>query len=197
MVAAPYSPAMSGTNQDSVGQGEQIASRDERIATPASRTGVLSDARREMLEAPKVSPNPALLNLLNRKDRKLGFESGGEEDYLSLGAEACNFLQSQQIKHKVPPPVAPKPVIDPNSPLWTPQIEIINQDMPQQAENSVFTPALAPTIETTPAPELEPTPAPAPEPSPLLPPRRLLPAIPLWNSPHGLYKNLKLNSLCK
>ncbi|XP_031706881.1 synaptopodin-2 isoform X1 [Anarrhichthys ocellatus] len=174
MPATYYSPTMSGTNQDFVGQGEQIASRDERISTPASRTGVLSDARRRNVgkpmftfkEAPKVSPNPALLNLLNRKDKKLGFESGAEEDYLSLGAEACNFLQSQQMKHKAPPPVAPKPVINPYSPPWSPQIEVTNQDMPQQAENSVSTPAVAPTTETTPAPELEPTPAPAPEPSP-------------------------------
>nr|XP_033507858.1 synaptopodin-2 [Epinephelus lanceolatus] len=168
-----YSPAMSGTNQDSAGQGEQIASRDERISTPASRTGLLTDAKRRnagkpmftFKEAPKVSPNPALLNLLNRSDKK-GFESGPEEDYLSLGAEACNFLQSQGVKHKTPPPVAPKPVINPISPPWSPQIEMTNQDMPQQAENSVSTPAVAPTTEATPAPELEPTPAPAPEPSP-------------------------------
>uniref|UniRef100_A0A3Q1EKN5 Synaptopodin 2 n=1 Tax=Acanthochromis polyacanthus TaxID=80966 RepID=A0A3Q1EKN5_9TELE len=142
MVAIPYSHAMSGTNQESVGQGEQIASRDERISTPAIRTGILLDTRRKTTgkpmftfkDAPKVSPNPALLNLLNRSDKKLGFESGPEEDYLSLGAEACNFLQSQRVKHKTPPPVAPKPVINPNSPPWSPQIE--------------------------------PTPAPAPEPSP-------------------------------
>ncbi|XP_041821325.1 synaptopodin-2 isoform X2 [Chelmon rostratus] len=173
MAATPYSPAMSGTNHDSVGQGEQIASRDERISTPAIKTGLLMDARKRtsgkpmftFKEAPKVSPNPALLNLLNRSDKKLGFESGPEEDYLSLGAEACNFLQSA-VKHKTPPPVAPKPVINPNSLPWSPQIEVTNQDMPQQAENSVSTPAIAPTTESTPAPELEPTPAPAPEPSP-------------------------------
>ncbi|KAM8900308.1 uncharacterized protein synpo2a isoform 2-T2 [Spinachia spinachia] len=168
--ATPYSPAMSRANQDLVSQGEQIASRDERISTPASRTGLLSDSRRRntgkpmftFKEAPKVSPNPALLNLLNRKDKK-GFESGPEEDYLSLGAEACNFLQSQQIKHKTPPPVAPKPVINPNSPPWSPQLEETNEDMPQRAENSVSTPAVAPTTETAPAPELEPTLTPAPE----------------------------------
>uniref|UniRef100_A0A3Q3FX24 Synaptopodin 2b n=1 Tax=Labrus bergylta TaxID=56723 RepID=A0A3Q3FX24_9LABR len=171
----PYSPAMSGTNQDSMGQGEQIASRDERISTPAIKSGLLMDARRRNVgkpmftfkDAPKLSPNPALLNLLNRGDKRLGFESGGEEDYLSLGAEACNFLQSSRGKPKIPPPVAPKPVINPNSPLWSPQLEVTNQDMPQQAENSLTTPAVAPTTETTLAPELEPTPAPAPEPSPL------------------------------
>ncbi|CAJ1086312.1 synaptopodin-2 [Xyrichtys novacula] len=169
-----YSPAMSGTNQDSMGQGEQIASRDERISTPAIKTGVLMDSKKRNMgkpmftfkEAPKVSPNPALLNLLNRSDKKLGFESGPEEDYLSLGAEACNFLQSARLKPKIPPPVAPKPMINPNSPPWSPQIEVTNQDMPPQAENSVSTPAVAPTADTTLAPELEPTPAPAPEPAP-------------------------------
>uniref|UniRef100_M3ZI98 Synaptopodin-2-like n=1 Tax=Xiphophorus maculatus TaxID=8083 RepID=M3ZI98_XIPMA len=138
MVATPYSHGASGTNQDSVGQGEQIASRDERISTPAIRTGLLSDSRRKTTgkpmftfkEAPKVSPNPALLNLLNRSDKK-GFEYGPEEDYLSLGAEACNFLQSQRLKPKIPPPVAPKPLINPNSPPWSAQIEAANQDMPQ------------------------------------------------------------------
>lgn len=173
MAAAPYTPTMSGINQDSVGQGEQIASRDERISTPAIRSGLLLEARKRSTgkpmftfkEPPKVSPNPALLNLLNRSDKKLGLESGPEEDYLSLGAEACNFLQSTG-KHKTPPPVAPKPVINPNSRPWSPQIEVTNQDMAQQAENSVSTPAVAPTTESTPAPELEPTPAPAPEPCP-------------------------------
>ncbi|KAM6960173.1 uncharacterized protein synpo2a isoform 2-T2 [Tautogolabrus adspersus] len=174
MGPTPYSPAMSGTNQDSMGQGEQIASRDERISTPAIKTGLLMDTRKRNVgkpmftfkEAPKLSPNPALLNLLNRGEKKLGFESGPEEDYLSLGAEACNFLQSSRGKPKIPPPVAPKPVINPNTPPWSPQLEVTNQDMPQQAENSVSTPAVAPTTETTLAPELEPTPAPAPESSP-------------------------------
>ncbi|XP_058479808.1 synaptopodin-2 isoform X2 [Solea solea] len=173
VMASPYSPAMSGTNQDSVGQ-EQIASRDERISTPAIRTGVLQDTRRKntgkpmftFKDAPKVSPNPALLNLLNRPGKKLGFESGPEEDYLSLGAEACNFLQSSSVKHKNPPPVAPKPMINPNSPPWSSQMEMNNQDTAQHAENSVSTPAVAPTTDATPAPELEPTPAPAPKPSP-------------------------------
>uniref|UniRef100_A0A665XFK5 Synaptopodin 2 n=1 Tax=Echeneis naucrates TaxID=173247 RepID=A0A665XFK5_ECHNA len=136
MAATPYSPTMSGTNQESMGQGEQIASRDERISTPAIRSGLLMDARRRNIakpmftfrEAPKVSPNPALLHLLNRSDKKLGFETAPEEDYLSLGAEACNFLQSPRVKHKTPPPVAPKPVINPNTTqpqppvnAWTPE----------------------------------------------------------------------------
>uniref|UniRef100_A0A3B3UVY0 Synaptopodin-2-like n=1 Tax=Poecilia latipinna TaxID=48699 RepID=A0A3B3UVY0_9TELE len=165
MVATPYSHGASGTSQDSVGQGEQIASRDERISTPAIRTGLLSDSRRKntgkpmftFKEAPKVSPNPALLNLLNRSDKK-GFESGPEEDYLSLGAEACNFLQSQRLKPKIPPPVAPKPLINPNSPPWSAQIEAANQDMPQCAENSLSTPQSSlnvplSTVNTQPSPK--------------------------------------------
>ncbi|CAL8241865.1 unnamed protein product [Merluccius merluccius] len=126
----PYSPETSGTHQDPNGQGEEIASRDERIATPAIRTGVLQDTRKRITgkpmftfkDAPKVSPNPALLNLLNRSDKK-GLESGPEEDYLSLGAEACNFLQSTRVKHKTPPPVAPKPILSPTSLSWPQQIE--------------------------------------------------------------------------
>ncbi|KAM6909266.1 uncharacterized protein synpo2a [Xenentodon cancila] len=174
MITASYSHAVSGTTQDTVGQGEQIASRDERISTPAIKTGVLLDSRRKVSskpmftfkEAPKVSPNPELLNLLNKSDKKLGFESGPEEDYLSLGAEACNFLQSQRVKPKIPPPVAPKPVINPSSPPWSPQIEGANPDMPQCAENTLSTPAVAPTTETAPALELEPSTAPAPQPPP-------------------------------
>ncbi|XP_037832336.1 synaptopodin-2 isoform X2 [Kryptolebias marmoratus] len=195
MVATPYSHAASGTNQDG-GQGEQIASRDERISTPAIKTGLL-DSRRKTVgkpmftfkEAPKVSPSPVLLNLLNRSDKK-GFESGPEEDYLSLGAEACNFLQSQRVKHKIPPPVAPKPMINPNSFPWSSQIEAANQDMPQCAENSLSTPAAAPTAEIVPALELEPTPAPAPE-SFTLPAAQETPAItntaeqPAWTEPEA------------
>uniref|UniRef100_A0A4W4DYX1 PDZ domain-containing protein n=1 Tax=Electrophorus electricus TaxID=8005 RepID=A0A4W4DYX1_ELEEL len=130
--AAPFTPSANQEQSSySVGQGEQIASRDERISVPAIKTGVLQDKRRNKAkpmftfkEPPKVSPNPELLNLLNRGDRKAGFESGPEEDYLSLGAEACNFLQSPKSKHKIPPPVAPKPHINPASPPWSPQPEI-------------------------------------------------------------------------
>uniref|UniRef100_A0A667Z7P7 Synaptopodin 2 n=1 Tax=Myripristis murdjan TaxID=586833 RepID=A0A667Z7P7_9TELE len=187
MVPTPYAPAISGTNQDAVGQGEQIASRDERISTPAIKTGLLQDTRRRntgkpmftFKEAPKVSPNPELLNLLNKSDKK-GFESGPEEDYLSLGAEACNFLQSPRVKHKTPPPVAPKPMINPNCPPWSSQIVETNQDMPQHAENSVSTPAVAPTAETTPAPELQVAqPSPKPwQPAQTAPPHRTPPPPP-------------------
>uniref|UniRef100_A0A8D0L611 Synaptopodin 2 n=1 Tax=Sphenodon punctatus TaxID=8508 RepID=A0A8D0L611_SPHPU len=119
---------------------EQIASRDERIAVPAKRTGILQEAKKRSTakpmftfkETPKVSPNPALLSLVQNREGKrgngTGFESGPEEDYLSLGAEACNFMQIQASKQKTPPPVAPKPSVKvsataeatPVSPVWSP-----------------------------------------------------------------------------
>ncbi|XP_019480969.1 PREDICTED: synaptopodin-2 isoform X1 [Hipposideros armiger] len=99
---------------------ERIASRDERIAVPAKRTGILQEAKRRSttkpmftFKEPKVSPNPELLSLLQNAEGKRGTGAGGdsgpEEDYLSLGAEACNFMQSPSAKQKTPPPVAPKP----------------------------------------------------------------------------------------
>ncbi|XP_077598588.1 uncharacterized protein synpo2a isoform X2 [Stigmatopora nigra] len=172
MAASPYSPALSATDQYSLVQGEQIASRDERISTPAIRSGLLDSKRRSLAakpmftfkEAPKMSPNPELLNLLNMSNKKSGFESGPEEDYLSLGAEACNFLQSSRSKHKNPPPVAPKPVIDTSSAPWSPQMEVTNQGMPSQhSENS---PACAPTI----AHAVDPAPANIKEPTSTVPP---------------------------
>ncbi|XP_015717334.1 synaptopodin-2 isoform X1 [Coturnix japonica] len=120
---------------------ERIASRDERIAVPAKRTGILQEAKRRSTskpmfsfkEAPKVSPNPALLSLVHNAEGKkgsgAGFESGPEEDYLSLGAEACNFMQGQASKQKAPPPIAPKPSLKvspaagtPVSPVWSPAV---------------------------------------------------------------------------
>lgn len=119
---------------------EQIASRDERIAVPAKRTGILQEARRRGTTKPmftfketKVSPNPELLSLLQNAEGKRGTGAGGdsgpEEDYLSLGAEACNFMQSS-AKQKTPPPVAPKPAVKssssqpvtPVSPVWSPGV---------------------------------------------------------------------------
>ncbi|KAM9579878.1 synaptopodin-2 [Guaruba guarouba] len=115
---------------------EHIASRDERIAVPAKRTGILQEAKRRSTskpmftfkEAPKVSPNPALLSLVHNAEGKkttgAGFESGPEEDYLSLGAEACNFMQTQTSRQKAPPPVAPKPSVKisptAGTPVWSP-----------------------------------------------------------------------------
>ncbi|XP_061490581.1 synaptopodin 2-like protein isoform X2 [Rhineura floridana] len=104
---------------------EPFASREQRIAVPAPRTGILQEARRRSSKKPmfksveekkKNSPNPELLSLVQNLDEKpkgdhhgAGFESGPEEDVLSLGAEACNFMQASGRKFKAPPPVAPKP----------------------------------------------------------------------------------------
>ncbi|XP_072261873.1 synaptopodin-2 isoform X2 [Pyxicephalus adspersus] len=113
---------------------EQIASRDERISVPANKTGILQEAKRRSTkpmftfkEQPKLSPNPELLSLVQTREGKRGTgnESGPEEDYLSLGAEACNFMQAHAGKQKTPPPVAPKPMVKsptaiPTSPVWAP-----------------------------------------------------------------------------
>lgn len=169
--AAQFSPS---ENQEqsyfSDGQGEQIASRDERISVPAIKTGILQDTRRKNKAKPmftfkepqKVSPNPELLNLLNRNERKTGFDSGTEEDYLSLGAEACNFLQSTKIKTKTPPPVAPKPHIHPVTPPWSPQPEMTSQQFHQDAENKIHVSAsnTVHEIKSTAIPEEEPSTAP-------------------------------------
>ncbi|XP_055746558.1 synaptopodin 2-like protein [Salvelinus fontinalis] len=121
---------------------DSLSSREQRIAVPASRTGILAEARRRSNKKPMfrpsvenkkdVSPNPALLELLQNPDAptrmgprpgpgpgpgsmgpsggvggvETGGESGPEEDWLRLGAEACNFMQAR--KGPKPPPVAPK-----------------------------------------------------------------------------------------
>ncbi|XP_058527521.1 synaptopodin 2-like protein isoform X3 [Ochotona princeps] len=112
------------------------SSREQRISVPAARTGILQEARRrgtrkqmfrQGKEETKNSPNPELLSLvqnLDEKPRAGGAESGPEDDALSLGAEACNFMQPPGGKSyktvpapktpppaapKTPPPVAPKP----------------------------------------------------------------------------------------
>uniref|UniRef100_A0A9J8AJI1 Synaptopodin 2-like protein n=1 Tax=Cyprinus carpio carpio TaxID=630221 RepID=A0A9J8AJI1_CYPCA len=99
-----------------------ISSREQRVSVPAGRTGILQEARRSGSKKPmftakeeKKAPsyNPELLSLVQNLDDRsrlgaeAGFESGPEEDFLNLGAEACNFMQAQ--KYKMPPPVAPKP----------------------------------------------------------------------------------------
>ncbi|NXI15238.1 SYP2L protein, partial [Irena cyanogastra] len=160
---------------------EPLTSREQRIAVPAPRTGILQEARRrgnkkpmfsKIEEKKKNSPNPELLSLVQNLDEKpkgdhpgTGFESGPEEDFLSLGAEACNFMQSSGRKFKTPPPVAPKPQQDAG---------LVNgaQDMPQlkgkgaelfakrQSRMDKF------VVETTPKPEYKPR---TPSPSPSLP----------------------------
>ncbi|KAL1780647.1 synaptopodin 2 isoform X1 [Sigmodon hispidus] len=108
---------------------ESASAREQRISVPAARTGILQEARRrgtrkQMFrsgkEETKNSPNPELLSLvqnLDEKPRPGGAESGPEEDALSLGAEACNFMQPlggrsyktlSQVAPKTPPPMAPK-----------------------------------------------------------------------------------------
>ncbi|XP_027596906.1 synaptopodin-2 [Pipra filicauda] len=141
-VASKAAPSMWAPTEPT----EHIASRDERIAVPAKRTGILQEAKRRSTskpmfnfkDAPKVSPNPALLSLVHNSEGKkgagAGFESGPEEDYLSLGAEACNFMQTQASKQKAPPPVAPKPSLKvspsagaPVSPVWSPSAAAANK----------------------------------------------------------------------
>ncbi|XP_070289097.1 synaptopodin 2-like protein isoform X1 [Myotis yumanensis] len=115
------------------------SAREQRISVPAARTGILQEARRrgtrkQMFrqgnEETKNSPNPELLSLvqnLDEKPRAGGAESGPEEDALSLGAEACNFMQPPggrsyktlpHVTPKTPPPMAPKtpPPMAPKTP---------------------------------------------------------------------------------
>ncbi|XP_029311372.1 synaptopodin 2-like protein isoform X2 [Cottoperca gobio] len=110
---------------------DSLATREERISVPATRSGILHDARRRSNKKPMfcavqnkdVSPNPDLLSMVQNMDvhfgrtpgpepgaapsGETGHESGPEEDWLRLGAEACNFMQAQ--RRTKPPPVAPKP----------------------------------------------------------------------------------------
>lgn len=90
---------------------------------PAARTGLLSAARRRSGRGPMfcavqkqdVSPNPDLMSMVQSMDGRPGGVPGGgngpepgpEEDWLRLGAEACNFQQAQRGPR--PPPLAPKP----------------------------------------------------------------------------------------
>ncbi|XP_030644113.1 synaptopodin-2 [Chanos chanos] len=97
--------------------GDIIASRDERIAVPAIKTGVMPDSKRR--GGNKAPTDSKELHKGNTQQRKSFVESGAEEDYLSLGAEACNFMQAPTIRHKHPPPVAPKPAINPACPPWS------------------------------------------------------------------------------
>ncbi|XP_061763467.1 synaptopodin 2-like protein [Nerophis ophidion] len=109
---------------------DSLATREQRISVPAARTGILHDARQRSNKKPMfsairskdVSPNPDLMSMVQNMDDRfgrtvgaepgavsveVGHESGPEEDWLRLGAEACNFMQAQRVSK--PPPVAPKP----------------------------------------------------------------------------------------
>lgn len=110
---------------------DSVATREQRISVPAGRTGILHDARRRSNKKPMfcsvqnkdISPNPDLLSMVQNMDDhfgraaesgvaptvEAGHESGPEEDWLRLGAEACNFMQAQ--RGPKPPPVAPKPQV--------------------------------------------------------------------------------------
>ncbi|XP_076981020.1 synaptopodin 2-like protein isoform X2 [Tamandua tetradactyla] len=116
---------------------ESPSAREQRISVPAARTGILQEARRrgtrkQMFrqgpEETKNSPNPELLSLvlnLDEKPRAGGAESGPEEDVLSLGAEACNFMQPLGGRsYKTPPPMTsktPPPVVSKTPPPMTPK----------------------------------------------------------------------------
>ncbi|KAM3622952.1 uncharacterized protein V6R79_005333 [Siganus canaliculatus] len=95
--------------------GDIIASRDERISVPAIRTGILPESKRKVANKQQstIVQDP---QLQNKGDRRSYIEP--EEDFFSLGAEACNFMQPRTVKLKNPPPVAPKPTINPSCPPW-------------------------------------------------------------------------------
>ncbi|KAL3066765.1 hypothetical protein OYC64_016668 [Pagothenia borchgrevinki] len=97
--------------------GDIIASRDERISVPAIKVGILPESRRKANnKQSSMMQQGSDPRLQNKGDRKSYIEC--EEDFFSLGAEACNFMQPRTIKLKNPPPVAPKPTINPSCPPW-------------------------------------------------------------------------------
>ncbi|KAG9342532.1 hypothetical protein JZ751_016537 [Albula glossodonta] len=64
--------------------GELIASRDERISVPAIKTGILQDTRKRGTTKSALPSNAPNTQVAKKGDKKAGFESGAEEDYLSL-----------------------------------------------------------------------------------------------------------------
>uniref|UniRef100_G1S451 Synaptopodin 2-like protein n=1 Tax=Nomascus leucogenys TaxID=61853 RepID=G1S451_NOMLE len=137
-LSAPLRPsARSEAPAPGPGAPEPPSAREQRISVPAARTGILQEARRrgtrkQMFrpgkEETKNSPNPELLSLvqnLDEKPRAGGAESGPEEDALSLGAEACNFMQPVGARsYKTLPHVTPKtppPMASKTPPPMTPQ----------------------------------------------------------------------------
>uniref|UniRef100_A0A3B5AWA4 Synaptopodin 2-like protein n=1 Tax=Stegastes partitus TaxID=144197 RepID=A0A3B5AWA4_9TELE len=125
------SASMAATPPPQAPAADSLVTREQRISVPAARTGILHEARRRSNKKPMfsavqnkdVSPNPDLLSIIQNMDdhygrapgaesgivpsNEAGHESGPEEDWLRLGAEACNFMQAQRGPR--PPPVAPKP----------------------------------------------------------------------------------------
>ncbi|KAM6940203.1 synaptopodin-2 [Xenentodon cancila] len=97
--------------------GDIIASRDERISVPAIKTGILLESKRKAANKHlSMSAQESDPHIQNKGERRSYIES--EEDCFSLGAEACNFMQPRVMKLKNPPPVAPKPTINPACPPW-------------------------------------------------------------------------------
>ncbi|XP_049577127.1 synaptopodin-2 [Syngnathus scovelli] len=92
--------------------GDIIASRDERISVPAIKTCSFPGMRR------KSSNKQQQISKQVSDGRESRAYMEPEEDCFSLGAEACNFMQPRAIKLPNPPPVAPKPVINPKCPPW-------------------------------------------------------------------------------
>lgn len=146
---APMTPSNVPLLSSQVPTNDTFASREQRIAVPAARTGLLNEARKRSQKKPMfsaiqskdVNPNPDLLSMVQNMDDRFGkspnvetsggvpnneagHESGPEEDWLRLGAEACNFMQAQ--RQPKPPPVAPKPK-SPNLPQMseTPQMPVL------------------------------------------------------------------------
>uniref|UniRef100_A0A672IZB1 Synaptopodin 2-like protein n=2 Tax=Salarias fasciatus TaxID=181472 RepID=A0A672IZB1_SALFA len=131
VVAPSPQPSIAPTLLPQVPPSDSLETREQRISVPAARTGILTDARRRSNKKPMfsaiqkkdVSVNPDLLSMVQNMDDRFvrppgaesggapsadaGHESGPEEDWLRLGAEACNFMQAQRGSR--PPPVAPKP----------------------------------------------------------------------------------------
>lgn len=91
--------------------GDIIASRDERISVPAIKTGILPESKRRVGSKQSSTVGQGKQN----KGERRSFIDA-EEDCFSLGAEACNFMQPRRVKLKNPPPVAPKPAINPACP---------------------------------------------------------------------------------
>lgn len=91
--------------------GDVIASRDERISVPAIKTGILPEFKRRVGSKQSSTVGQGKQN----KGQSRSFIDA-EEDCFSLGAEACNFMQPRRVKLKNPPPVAPKPAINPACP---------------------------------------------------------------------------------
>uniref|UniRef100_A0A8C1B1Q7 Synaptopodin 2b n=1 Tax=Cyprinus carpio carpio TaxID=630221 RepID=A0A8C1B1Q7_CYPCA len=99
-----------------------IASRDERIAIPAIKTGILPESKRRGANKTDSKEKPLLQKSLT--------ESVPEEDFFSLGAEASmGHTQVQAVPQQNPPkqpagkawpPLSSQPIPQKASPAWVP-----------------------------------------------------------------------------